>query len=782
MRPYEYIGGVACAVALALAGAQAARASDQATAAGSSGTSTAGAPAAAAADGATVYQIQEVVVTARKVAEPLQDVPIAVTAVTSTDIAKQGLTDLNDIARFTPGVSFENQFGRLDSTSNTTIRGVSSVSNAALSFKPFANFVDGVYVRGSLESFDLSDVERVEILRGPQAALYGRATESGAINYITRQPTNTLEGGVDASVGSFGYQRYSARASGPLVSSSLFFSANASFYDRDGEYLNLFDGRKDDTQKTKAGSVSLRYVAGDAFDATVRVGYSRDDDGPPATGYQDASQDNCYLDVYPYYCGTIRPHDYVNLDDKTPIEHGLTNSTTRASLIAHYRFDGFTLTSTSGWDTNHQKLGLDQSYDALVLAPSSGLPPDALITSTNTDSHSLSQELRLTSPRDRPLRYLLGAYWYYENDATADVQAPFDLVLYNQLNRFTASVHNAAVFGQAEYDFSPRWTLSAEVRAQRDGIRYDQPPVDYHEYAAYDAVNPRAVLDYKVLPRVMLYASIGKGTKPGGFNSPYTPQNSFSEEKLWAYELGVKSEWLGRRLLVNADVYYNKINDLQVTSTVVLPGGGINSYDTNAGRAHTEGVELDAEARATRYLTLHATASVNEAKYDDYQGLQDLCNLAGQYTADFVTFNGPVTDAACLSGPVGNARGKTLPNAPHFMGSLQADLTVPTPVGVSIFLRPAYSYKSSSFDESEDLAGTGSQGILDVRLGVQGEHWSIAAWGTNLTDNRNVNYILRYIDFSPAGFNLTYLGPERSFAYALPDRRMFGVEGRWDFF
>ncbi len=722
-------------------------------------------------------QLQEVIVTANKVAQPLQAVPMAVTAVTSKDIVRQGYTDLNQIAQFTPGVSFGGTFGRLDSNTSTVIRGVSSISNAALSFKPYANFVDGVYDPGSLESFDLSDVKRVEILRGPQSALYGRATEAGAINYITRKPTNILEGDLDASFGSYNYQRMSGNASGPLIPNTLFFQLNGSYYKRGGQYLNLFDGRRDDTQQTKAGSASLRYVDGHAFDATVRVGYSRDADGPAAIGYQSASQDNCFLNVYPYYCGTIRPHNYVNLESP-PVDYGYTNSTTLASVIVHYNVSGFTITNTTGWYRSLQKVGLDQSYDALVLPPSSGLPPNALLTATNTDSHSISEELRLSSPQNQALRYQLGAYWYYELDASADVFAPYDLVLYGALNRYSGSDHNVALFGQVQYSFNPQWTLSTELRLQRDGIRYVQPIAHYDEYAAYDSALPRVVLDYKVRPQIMLYASVGEGSKPGGFNSPYTPQNAFGEEKLWSYELGVKSEWLDQRVMMDADVYYNKISDMQVTSTIVTPSGGINSYDTNAGKAHTQGVELNAAARVTRYLTLRVNAAWNESVYDNFQGVQDLCNLAGQYTPDYVYFSGPIPTAACLASATGNARGKTFPDAPRFMGGIQADLTVPTSLGVRLFLRPAYSYKSAQFDESEDLADTGSQGILNVRLGVETNRWSITAWGTNLTNNRNVNYILRYIDFSPAGFNPTFFGPDRSFAYALPDKMILGVEGR----
>jgi outer membrane receptor protein involved in Fe transport len=724
--------------------------------------------------------LAEVVVTARKTAERLQDVPVAISAFTAEEIASAGLTDLNDLARFSPGINFQNQFGRRDTPFNTSIRGVSSVSNAALDFKPFANFVDGVYVRGSLESFDLSDVERVEILRGPQAALYGRATESGAINYITRQPSNDFEGEASASFGGFDYQRETLRFSGPIVKDLLYFNLNGSYYSRDGEYFNEFDGKSDDSQRTKAFSGSLKFTPITDLEATLRVGYSRDEDGPPAFGYLNGNENNCFLNVYPYYCGVVPTKTTVDLNTALPIYYGFRSSTTRGSLNIEYHLGDFLLSSITGWDTNHQKIGEDQSYDAYLFPPGEGLPPDGFIDSFNEDSHSVSQEFRLTSPRNQPFRYLAGIYDYYETVATQDVQASFDLITYGALDRYTSTVKDVAGFAQAEYDFVQNWTVSAEARWQQDRISYNQPviPGGYDKESTYTAVNPRVVLSFHATPDVLFYASTGRGTKPGGFNNPYTPQDTFAEEKLWAYELGTKTEWLDRRLSVNADIYYNHITDLQVTQTVALASGAITSYDTNAGRAHTEGFELEAAAKVTSMFGLHATYSYNIAKFDDFQGFQDLCNLAGQYTPDFIFFQGPITNPACLSSPTGNARGKTLPNAPKNIASLQADITVPISE-VRGFFRPQVSYKSSSYDEAENLAETGSQTQVDWRLGVEGNRWSVAGWARNMNDNRHANYLLRYIDYG--SFNTEFFGPNRSFGYALPDRRQFGVEGRYKF-
>jgi len=594
------------------------------------------APAHAQSVDAAGDALEEVTVTARKVSERLQDVPIAVTAFTADEIAKAGLTDFNDIARFTPGINFENQFGREDTTFNTIIRGISSISDSALSFKPFANFVDGVYVRGSLESFDLSDVERVEILRGPQSALYGRATESGAINYITRKPSNDFEGAAAVSFGGFDYERESLRVSGPIINDLLFFNVNGSYYSRGGEYYNQFNGKSDNSQRTKAFSGSLRFTPLADLVATLRVGYSRDEDGPSAIGFNNGNQNNCYLSVYPYYCGVIPTKQSVDLNTALPEYYGTTNSNTRASLNIDYGFDGFTLSSITGWDATHQKTGEDQSYEAYLFPPGEGLPADGFIDSYNQDSHAVSQELRLTSPRDQPFRYLAGVYDYYETVATQDVQASFDLITYGGLNYYASTVKNIAGFAQAEYDIVHDLTFSAEARWQQDKISYDQPiiPGGYDRQSTYKTVNPRFVLSYRETPDVLYYASAGKGTKPGGFNDPFTPQDTFAEEKLWGYELGTKTEWFEHRILANADIYYNRITNLQVTQTVALASGALESYDTNAGRAHTEGFEFEAAAKVNSILSVRATYSYNIAKYDDFQGFQDLCNLAGQYTPD----------------------------------------------------------------------------------------------------------------------------------------------------
>ena len=728
--------------------------------------------------------VEEIVVTARKVSEKIQDVPIAVSAFTAQDIEEQGLTDLNDIANFTPGVSFEDQFGRRDTTFNTVIRGISSISNAAVTFKSFANFVDGVYIPGSLESFDLSDVERVELIKGPQAALYGRATESGAINYVTKKPTDSyqFEGAVSGAM--YNTERVSARVSGPIAIDKVYFSVNASYYNRGGEYRNLFDGQRDDTENTKTIAGAVRFTPIDDLDIMAKINLSEDQDGPPAIGWSPATRDNCYLAVYPYYCGVIEATKFVNINTAIPEYYGLSRKTVLSSLIGNYSLGDYTLTSTTGYGVTTERIGEDQSYDAFLENPYSGLPADAFIDSFKDDDWNVSQELRLTSPRDEPLRFQAGAYYYYEKYGHRDVQADFDLLPsyfggYGQLNYYHYSVRDDAIFGQIEYDILPNLTASAEIRLQEDAISYEDDPGFYAQNARYYAANPRFVLTYKVDPDVLTYVSVSKGTKPGGFNSPGTPNDSFSEEKNWAYEIGAKTSWLDRRLTFNIDGFYNSITNEQLTATYALSSGLVSSYNVNAGKAHTDGIEMETDAKVTDELSFRLTWAFTITELDDFQGFADLCNLAGQYTPDYIYYQGPVTNASCLAGPVGNAKGKQLPNAPRNQASLQVNWIAPLTGDWKYFVRPSYSYKSSVFDESENLTKTGDHHIVNLRLGVTSGPYTITAFGTNLLGDGHANYILRYVDFS--SFNYAFFGNDRGFAYALPERLQVGLEARAKF-
>ncbi|HSN70599.1 MAG TPA: TonB-dependent receptor plug domain-containing protein, partial [Steroidobacteraceae bacterium] len=213
-------------------------------------------------------QIEEILVTARKVEESLQDAPVAVSAFTSATIEQRGITGVDDIARFTPGLSFSQAFGR--NTDRPVVRGQSNVL-AGVQFgveSGTAYFIDGVYYPGDIQALDFNSLERVEVVKGPQSALYGRNTYAGAINFITKDPTNELSGSVEATVAEFEEYEVSGSLSGALIDDKLLARINLRHYEYGGEYRNTLTGDKVGQEETDSAALTLVWNASENF--TVR--------------------------------------------------------------------------------------------------------------------------------------------------------------------------------------------------------------------------------------------------------------------------------------------------------------------------------------------------------------------------------------------------------------------------------------------------------------------------------------------------------------------------------
>ena len=237
--------------------------------------------------------LEEVVVTARKREENLQEVPLSVTAFNASTLQDYRMFSPEDIAAFTPGFSFVNSFGR--DSDRPVVRGMSNILGS-----PNASFfIDGVFVPGTIASTELQMLERVEVIKGPQAALYGRATFSGAINYVTRRPTNELEGQVTVTVAEHSTTNTNAYVSGPIVEDSLYFYLGAGFNEYGGEYNNTITGDKVGGEETTTFTGKLLWTPSDAFEASLKVTTQKDDDDHIALWLQGADYNNCLLYTSP---------------------------------------------------------------------------------------------------------------------------------------------------------------------------------------------------------------------------------------------------------------------------------------------------------------------------------------------------------------------------------------------------------------------------------------------------------------------------------------------------
>jgi outer membrane receptor protein involved in Fe transport len=242
---------------------------------------------------ALAQQLEEVVVTARKTQESLQDAPVAVSAVTSREIAELGMRNVNDIASMTSGLSFSQAFGR--TTDRPVIRGQSNVL-AGVQFgveSGAAYFLDGVYWPGDIQGLDLNALERVEVIKGPQSALYGRNTYSGAINFITAPPTEDVEAYVKASLAQYGEQDYAFSVGSSFFDDKFGARFYARSYETDGQYTNTLTGKKVGSESTDSAGLYLTWKPIEDLKFLTNMIYREDDDGPLALFLQPATTNNC---------------------------------------------------------------------------------------------------------------------------------------------------------------------------------------------------------------------------------------------------------------------------------------------------------------------------------------------------------------------------------------------------------------------------------------------------------------------------------------------------------
>lgn len=515
--------------------------------------------------------LDEIVVTARRAEENLQKVPLSITAIGESDIQAMGISSVEDIAALTPGFSFR---GGLRGFDRPVIRGMSNVLGSAnASF-----FIDGVYVNGSITGYNLDNLERIEVIRGPQSALFGRSTFAGAINYVTRKPTDKYEVDVKASAGEFNYQDMSLWASGPIVEGKLRFEVNGHYANKDGQYTNLVSGARDiGGQRSKSVGASLDWAPADWFDATLRANYMVDDDelpaiirlGGPGTGITGAEVRNCYQPLAGtrrrgYFCGVVPTPDFLSANSTgytaAGLEQGRQVNQFRSSLVMNARWRDYTFTSVSSIDRISNYNALDQDYSAL--RGFGGAFESVGFSGTDY----WSQELRVASPRTGRLRWLAGLYAYEANPDTSAVSGSLvanpmaglpDLPAVLTPQSVDSSTKNEAVFAMLEFDVLDNLTLTAEGRYAEDKIHTGGRSVyskssnsgfapgsyssgcvvantpiagspsrqtltcsnPYVNDASFTNFLPRVTATWIASDTMTLYAQYAKGNKPGGFNS-----------------------------------------------------------------------------------------------------------------------------------------------------------------------------------------------------------------------------------------------------------------------
>jgi outer membrane receptor protein involved in Fe transport len=730
----------------------------------------------------------DIVVTAQKREQRLQDVPVAITALGGADIDKRLIDDTLDLQFAIPNFVFNGQ--------SSTLRGVGNVAISSTSESGLGYHVNGVYLNAprALEA-EFYDVDRIEVLRGPQGTLYGRNTTAGVINVITARPTDEFEGFVQATYGNYDTKKVKAAINLPFGALQQRFSGFV--LDRKGYTRNLFTGNRIDDRHLYSIRSSTALDFGPT-QALLVLQYFRENDrrstltkgvctkdaltgcSPLSAGFETPDSRRTIFNSLPtsrllfpnvdYFANALNPADVrvVNQD----VEPRFFSSEFFASLEVSHDFGDLSLTSLTGYQT--AKSDTTDDFDRFVPTIRMNRPvtyrPDTRdfvttdqIQSARRDrnySRQFSQELRLASSFDGPFDFLIGGYYFrYRTTVVVDITHPI-LAFTQQVARqplayefFTIETRPArtrswAIFGEVYYDLSDRTRLTGGLRysSDRKSILTRQLFLDPVAGAvrpfssardSWGVVTGRAVLDHRFSDDVLGYVSYSRGYKAGGLN-PGGPAGgqSFDPEHLNAFEAGLKSSWLGGTLTANLAGFYYDYKGLQVGQVAETSAITVNAD------ARTYGLEAEMTWRPARGVSIDLTGSWLRTRIKNFQSGDegDPSAIApGSVVALDANGNPRRTPSGIL---IKDLRGNELPNSPEFKVNVGAQYTAEFGGGWKLIPRVDYTWQDSFsgtvFNKPSDQFDGWSQTDIKLALVAPGGEWQLRAFAKNLFNNDDI--------------------------------------------
>lgn len=654
-------------------------------------------------------QLEEVIVTAQKVKQPLLDVSSSLQVLGSSTIHDADVSQISDIVMLTTGLEYEHSFGR--QTTNAVIRGVSA---QFLSDPTVVTFIDG-FSLGFTRLVDnslLTDLERIEVLKGPQATLYGFDALGGVINYVTKKPSQTPEALVSAEYGSYDSYKVTASASGPIAESQRLYGRLAVATRREGGTVdNLFDGAKDVNPQRDVGTRgSLRWVATDSLEFNASASYNKTDDGcgdcshiPPGHNSDNPFSPNSSFPAIGQ--GLLNWNDHARTTDMSYLG---SYHTTNGDVVLNttYTQPLFTVTSITGYgyiDSALRACSCGPKVGSFVPGVPGYFVPDAI--------HGVSEELRVASNQQGRLTWLTGLYAYR---STTDSDLLFGSV---SLGKSLGRTTNYAAFANADYALTRVFSVSA-------GLRYDDNKQHAFLTGSFQApqtrdrsqttVLPRYSVSYKPNDRTNVYATVSKGYHAGGFNSINAPSPSYDSEYVWNYEVGFKGAFWGNRVQTQVDAFYLDWTGQQINLSVQSSGVS-QSFIANAGRSRIKGEEAALQWAVSERFHLDGSLTFLDAKYKSYQD----------------------TIIAPLFGVNPDLSGKTLPFAPRFTGSLSGQYVAPLSLGAgawNVRLRADVRYSSARYFDPTDLLRADPYWLANVYAGIQNERYEIGVYADNVFD------------------------------------------------
>ena len=678
--------------------------------------------------------LENVMVTVQKRLQNMQEVPVAITAINSDDIERLNASNLGELQFATPNltVSTNNR-----SNARIGLRGVSDNSRNPGYDNRVSVYVDGIYVgRSAAANQATLDLERIEVLRGPQGTLFGKNTVAGAINMTTKRPDGQFNGYLQTSIGNYSHKEVTGLINGALVDEQLYAKLMVNDTQRDGYIRNLYDNTELNGLDNQALRLQLRWLS-EKTEVNFNVDYGEQN---AEFHGREAINDSAAPELFEvaFNKGSLQ---YVELKGISAIvEHELEN--------------GMSFNSLTGFrETNYQN-SADEDYRAIDFDGTTSPFADAE-SAIGEESEQFSQELRLASVANDDYDYVIGLY-YFDQTNTASTSAGVGNNIVSVTVPATVDVTSYATFIHGNYRLSENLQFTGGLRYTSEeksivfsitdstGLFTNGSLTDSRDS---DNFSPRIGLNYFASDDVMYYTSFARAFKSGGWNADFVESLDglgFDDEEVDSFELGVKTTLLNGSGRLNISVFQSDYSNFQVQQFVVLPNDITDIILTNAGEVSAQGLELDFNYAINEQFKLWATYGYTDATFDSFK------NGGG----DGVDYDG-----------------NELPDAPKNSYSLGIEGYFSLSDSLSLITQFDYSHRDDFFTNPSNADSTAVKGYdrLNARIGIEpNDHvWSVYLWVKNLLDSDDQTYRSR-----------SFLGIDRA---VFMEPRMAGVSFKYNF-
>ncbi len=718
--------------------------------------------AGAGANPASAFE--EIIVTAQKRSQNIQDVPISMSAFTSSGLEAIGAESLEDIAARTPNFNYQKSSDL--KLRPATIRGIAGGVSGGED-QAVGMYVDEVYLGTAVAGqFDLFDLERVEVLKGPQGSLFGRNTTGGAISFTTKKPTDEFRGLAAVTVGNYNLIRVQGMVSGPIVESKLAAKVSAVYHSRGGLVDNVFLNEKTNDEQNWSIRGQLRFTPSDTLEFNLSADYRESRRKP----IREIIQDNFLFQL------GIPGLDFTN--DGDPFNYSVSQEGQNieqldawgVSLHGVAEFDSFDLTSISAY-RGHDYFQEIDTDSTPILWTYDGDPET---------QWQVSQELRLTSTTQGKFDWIAGLYYFHQTtDNQSFVRLGRDILAFLELptspdlfasGNGKVKADSYAAYGQGTYHLTDKLDAIVGLRVSHDKKSIDYVQTDesggvvgavapYQKANSWTEITGDATLSYKFTEDSMAYLKFARGYKAGGFNDGLGSEDNpaFDPEYVRSYEGGIKTSFADNRLIFNLSVFQMRWNDIQIAGFDTVERDGelaFGVFTGNFGKAKSTGFEAELQANPFQGMKIFTTAAY----------------LDGKFT------QGDPVDPADPNAVPNIAKGNKLPLAPEWTFTVAAEYTHPVTYG-DLSWRLEYIYTGDEELSSFGATGNNPLGHVDgysqlhARVGLRTENGlSIAFWMRNIT---NETHATRFQDLN--------FPPIFSSFYALNEPRTFGADLSIDF-